>query len=117
MSQSNYNMRAQTIAKLVGVAMLIFVLLIAIASGSFVVQPGFRGVEVTLGKVSPVFKGEGFGWKQPFITQIVPVSIRQQTRELTAECYSSDLQQVKTELRVLYRIPEGSVVKIYQQFA
>ena len=110
-------MRVETVSKLIGVAILIFVIIIAASSASYVVQPGFRGVEVTLGKVSPVFKGEGFGWKTPFITTIVPVSVRQQTRELTAECYSADLQQVKTELRVLYRIPEGSVVKIYQQYA
>jgi prohibitin 2 len=110
-------MRAQTIAKLIGVAIIIFVVIIAASTSSYIVQPGYRGVEVTLGKVSPVFKPEGFGFKSPFITAIVPVLIRQQTRELTADCYSSDLQQVKTELRVLYRIPEASVVQIYQGYA
>jgi prohibitin 2 len=118
MRQPNYqNMRAQTIAKLIGVAILIFVLLIAVASGSYVVQPGYRGVEVTLGKVSPVFKPEGFGFKKPFVTTIVPVLIRQQTRQVQANCYSADLQQVNMELRVLYRIPEASVVTIYQGYA
>lgn len=110
-------MRAESLAKLMGVGLLLLVGIIALASASFVVEPGYRGVEVTLGKVSPVFKPEGFGWKSPFVTHIVPVSVRQQTRELQAECYSSDLQQVKTELRVLYRIPESSVVRIYQQYA
>ena len=110
-------MRSESVAKLIGVALLIFIVVISLASASYVVNPGYRGVEVTLGKVSPVFKGEGFGWKTPFVTHIIPVSVRQETRELTAECYSSDLQQVKTELRVLYRVPEGSVVKIYQQYA
>ncbi len=110
-------MQTQTVAKLIGVAILIFVVIIVSSTGTYVVNPGFRGVEVTLGKVSPVFKPEGFGWKTPFVTHIVPMSIRQQTRELAADCYSSDLQQVKTELRVLYRIPESSIVKIYQQFA
>jgi len=110
-------MRAQTVAKLIGVAILIFVLLIAMSSGSYVVQPGYRGVEVTLGKVSPVFKPEGFGLKKPFLTTIVPVLIRQQTREVHASCYSSDLQQVEMDLRVLYRIPESSVVTIYQNYS
>ncbi len=110
-------MRAQTIAKLIGVAILIFVIVIAASTSSYVVQPGYRGVEVTLGKVSPVFKPQGFGFKAPFITTIVPVAIRQQTREVSADCYSSDLQQVKMELRVLYRIPEASVVQIYQGYA
>jgi prohibitin 2 len=110
-------MRAQSLATLIGVAILIFVVIILGSTGSYVVDPGFRGVEVTLGKVSPVFKPEGFGYKTPLITTIVPVTIRQQTKELTAECYSSDLQQVKTELRVLYRVPESSVVKIYQAYS
>ncbi len=110
-------MRAQTLAKLIGVGILIFVIIIALSTSTYVVQPGFRGVEVTLGKVSPVFKPEGFGYKTPFITTINPVTIRQQTKELVADCYSSDLQQVKTELRVLYRVPESSIVKIYQDFA
>jgi prohibitin 2 len=110
-------MRAETLSKLIGIALLIFVLVITLASASYVVQPGFRGVEVTLGKVSTVFKPEGFGWKTPFITTIVPVTIRQQTRDLTADCYSSDLQQVKTELRVLFRVPEASIVQIYQGYA
>jgi len=110
-------MRAQTVAKLIGVAIIIFVVLIGASTSTYVVQPGFRGVEVTLGKVSPVFKPEGFGMKSPFVTTIVPVLIRQQTREVSAPCYSSDLQQVNMELRVLYRVPEASVVKIYQGYA
>ena len=69
-------MRAQTVAKLVGVAILIFVIIIAASTSSYVVQPGDRGVEVTLGKVSPVFKPQGFGFKTPFITTIVPVAFR-----------------------------------------
>jgi prohibitin 2 len=74
-------------------------------------------VEVTLGKVTPKFKSEGFGFKQPFITHIQPVSIRQRTRLLPAECYSSDLQQVKMDVNILYRIPEQSVVRIFQEYA
>ena len=110
-------MRAKSIAQLIGVAILVVIVIIVLSSGSYVVNPGFRGVEVTLGKVSDVFKPEGFGWKTPLITRVVPVSIRQETREVSADCYSSDLQQLKTELRVLYRVPESSVVRIYQQFA
>ena len=110
-------MRAQTVAKLIGIAVLIFVVVIVASTTTYVVEPGTRGVEVTLGKVSPVFKPQGFGFKTPFITTIVPVTIKQQTRELQAACYSSDLQQVNMELRVLYRVPEASVVQIYQGYA
>lgn len=104
-------------AKLVGIAILIFVVIIAASTSTYTVQPGFRGVEVTLGKVSTAFKPEGFGMKTPFITTIIPVSIRQQTKIVKAECYSSDLQQVNMELAVLYRIPESHVVRIYQDYS
>jgi prohibitin 2 len=104
-------------AKLIGGTLVIFVLIIAGSSSTFVVEPGFRGVQVTLGKVSPVFKPEGFGFKLPFITRIVPQSIRQQTAKFEADCYSSDLQQVKIDLRVLYRVPQVSVVSIFRDYA
>jgi prohibitin 2 len=109
-------MSPQTIARWIGIGLLIFVAAIMASSGTYVVQPGYRGVEVTLGKVSPAFKPDGFGLKVPLITAIHPTSIRQQTAEDTAECYSSDLQQVRVNLRVLYRIPEASVVKLFQNY-
>jgi len=109
-------MSPQAIARLIGVAIVIFAIVIMAAAGTYVVQPGFRGVEVMLGRVSPAFKPEGFGLKVPFVTTIHPVSIRQQTVEEKAGCYSSDLQQIDVELRVLFRIPEGSVVKLFQEF-
>lgn len=101
----------------IGVVILIFVLIIVGSASTYVVQPGSRGVAVTLGTVSPGFKPEGFGLKKPFLTHIHPISVRQQTRPMPAECYSSDLQQVKMEVHVLYRIPEHSVVKIFQEYA
>ena len=109
-------MSPQGIARLIGVAILIFCAVIMASSGTYVVHPGYRGVQVTMGKVSPAFKPDGFGLKAPFITTIYPISIRQQTAEDKAECYSSDLQQIHIELRVLFRIPESSVVKLFKEF-
>ena len=72
---------------------------------------------ILLGKADARFLHEGFGWRAPFVTSIVAVSVRQQTRNVNAACFSSDLQQVNLDLRVLYRAPEKSVVEIYQQYA
>lgn len=105
------------IGKLVSFGIVILVLVIAASQATFVVQPGFRGVEVTLGKVSDQFKPEGFGTKAPFITHIISVPVRQIARGLPSETYSSDLQQVNMNLRVLYRIPEASVVRIFKEYA
>ena len=109
-------MEPKVIIRLIGGAIIIFVLIIAGASASYVVEPGHRGVEVTLGRVSPVFKPEGFGFKLPFITLVAPQLIRQQTAQMRADCYSSDLQQVKIDVRVLYRVPEASVVSVFRDF-
>lgn len=96
--------------------MVIFVLILAGSSATYVVEPGHRGVEVMLGRVSPGFKPEGFGFKLPFVTTIAPQVIRQQTAKMVADCYSSDLQQVKIDVRVLYRVPESSVVSIFRDY-
>lgn len=112
-----FELNAAPLLRLMGVAVLVFVAVVIISSATYVVQPGHRGVAVTLGKVSPGFKEEGFGLKTPFITRIHAMSVRQRTRGMPAECYSSDLQQVKMEVQVLYRIPEASVVKIFQEYA
>jgi prohibitin 2 len=111
------NINTTYLPRLIGVAVLVFVLLIAASTTTYVVEPGTRGIKVTLGKTSEGFLPEGFGFKTPFVTTIVPVNIRQRTQPVRAECFSSDLQQVIMELRVLYRVPEGSVVQIYKQFA
>lgn len=103
--------------KVIGVGVLVFALIIASATTTYVVQPGTRGIKVTLGKAADQFLPEGFGFKSPFITTIVSVNVRQKTQPVRAECFSSDLQQVILDLRVLYRVPEQSVVQIYKQFA
>ena len=94
-----------------------FVVLILLFSVTYIVDPGYRGVIITMGKVSPGFAPEGLGIKLPFFTKVVPVAVRQLTGKLTDECFSSDLQQVNIELRVLYRIPEASVVRIYKDYS
>ncbi len=105
------------VPRLIGIAAVLFVLLLAGSQSTFVIDPGFRGVRVTLGTVSPGYLKEGFGMKVPFISSVEQVMIRQQTQEMKAECYSSDLQQVNATLQVLYRVPEDSVVKIFQEYA
>jgi prohibitin 2 len=95
---------------------LIVVLVVSASQATAVVEPGHRGVRVTLGRVSPDFEQEGFLFKPPLITRIYQVSVRQQTEELETEFYSADLQQVKATLRILYRVPESSVVSLFQEY-
>ena len=98
------------------IAIIVVVLAIVLIGGTFVIPPGHRGVLVTMGKVSPVFAPEGLGFKLPIVTTVIPISVRQQTTVAKSECYSSDLQQITVELRVLYRIPESMIVKMFRDY-
>jgi prohibitin 2 len=103
--------------KLIAVGLVGFALVVLGGASSYIIEPGTRGVMITLGKASDQFLPEGFGFRTPFITRIVPVVIQQRTVALRADCFSSDLQQVSLEVRVLYRVPESSVVQIFREFA
>jgi prohibitin 2 len=115
---SNFNMSFPPfLPKLLLGALAVFVVVIICSMSSYVIEPGTRGVKVTLGKAADNFLPEGFGLRTPFITRIIPVVIKQRTVSLRAECFSSDLQQVTIEASILYRIPETSVVHIFRQYA
>jgi prohibitin 2 len=99
---------------------VIFVLLIG-AVGAFssftIIQPGHRGVRVTMGKVAPDALGEGVAMKWPLgISQINEMNVQQQKVEAEAPCFSSDLQTVTLKYAVMYRLNPAAVVKLYQDF-
>ncbi|OFZ12040.1 MAG: hypothetical protein A2Z20_07345 [Bdellovibrionales bacterium RBG_16_40_8] len=103
--------------KFLKIGFVVLVVAVVLMGGTFVIPPGHRGVLVTLGKVSPVFAPEGLGFKLPLVTTVVPISVRQQTTVSNTECYSSDLQQINVELKVLYRIPENMIVKMFRDYS
>lgn len=110
-------MNPSFLPRLIGAGVLIFALVVIGSATSYMVEPGTRGIKVTLGKTDDRFLPEGFGLKAPFITTVVAVNVKQKTMPVKADCFSSDLQQVSLEVRVLYRVPEQSVVQIYKEFA
>jgi prohibitin 2 len=90
---------------------------IILFGGWSIVPPGHRGVRVTLGSVSPEAIPEGLTLKWPLIQRIQDVSIQQRRADGIAECFSSDLQTMKVQFVILYRLPEAEVVKLFQQFS
>ncbi len=106
-----------TLVRLAVIGLLVLVGLLMASSGTYVIQPGTRGVKVTLGKVDPVALPEGFGFKAPLITDVRSVSVRQETVPMKADCFSADLQQIKVQVNVLYRIRETGVVRIYTEYS
>jgi prohibitin 2 len=101
----------------IGFAILAAFAFLVLVGSSYVVEPGERGVRVTLGVMSEDFLPPGFGVKLPFVTEIRRVNVQQATREVEAQCFSSDLQQIDIHLKVLYRIPEAAVVRVLRDYA
>ena len=106
---------ASQIGAFVVVAVLI-VLAIALLGSFHIVPPGHRGVSVTLGKVAPKELPEGLVFKLPLLTSITDVPVRQLRADGKADSFSSDLQTIVVSYTVLYRIPGGRVVELYQQY-
>lgn len=82
----------------------------------YVVDPGNRGVKVTLGSTSEQLLGEGFGLKLPFITSVYEVSVKQNTYELVTDCFSSNKQQLIVTFNTMVRIPERSVITMFKDY-
>ncbi|NJK90645.1 MAG: prohibitin family protein [Blastochloris sp.] len=105
------------IAGLVGIGLVLLTAVWFMLSCWSIVPPGHRGVSVTLGKVDPVARGEGLTFKKPFVESIIKMPVQQITQNGKASSFSSDLQTVEMSYAVLYRIPEGKVVELFQDYA
>lgn len=87
-----------------------------IISQSFVIiDPGFAGVIVTLGKASENYLPEGLNIKIPMVQQVYKIPTKQITQKGVAECYSSDLQTVNINFKALYRLPKERVVDLFTE--
>jgi prohibitin 2 len=111
--------RNYTLKKGVDMKSVLSVLVMILLSGCFfsVVNPGERGVKVTLGEASPAIFPEGLVWKYPLISYVERLTVKQITGEFDAACFSSDLQAVNIHLKVLYRMPEESTLKVFREYS
>lgn len=100
----------------IALAFIALILVIFAFNCFYIVQPGERGVAITLGKADPQFRAPGFGYKLPW-TSVIPVSVRVESASFKAVCFSSDLQQIMTDVTVNYHVGETDVVKLYTQYA
>lgn len=84
--------------------------------GSFqVVNPGERGVLVTMGKTSSDVLTEGVHLKMPFFSYIRNISVRVQNSESSADAATKDLQRIHAGVALNWRINPEKVAEMYQQ--
>jgi regulator of protease activity HflC (stomatin/prohibitin superfamily) len=89
-----------------GVLFVLLLIAVALFSSFAIIEPGHRGVRVTMGQVSPEPLAEGVAFKWPLgISKIREINIQQQTSAGVARCFSRDLQQLELQFAVMYRTP------------
>lgn len=101
------------------IKVFIVILLIALCiSGAScrVIQPGTRGMKITLGEINQTPLQEGVHLVLPLIQNLVRVSIQQETKADKTACFSSDLQTVTVSYSILYRRTEAKVCELYQKY-
>lgn len=106
------------VPKLAGIGFGVFALFLGVLllNPFVIINPGERGVVVTLGALSKQVKGEGLSMRIPLVQNIHRVSVKQQTMVGEATCYSSDLQTMTIRYQVIWQVPEGSLIKIFQEY-
>jgi regulator of protease activity HflC (stomatin/prohibitin superfamily) len=97
------------------------ILLVAIVaamglSSCHVVPPGYRGVKVTLGQVDPNPMNEGVAFYIPMIQTVRDQSVQQHTEGDKTVCYSSDLQTISVNYKILFRTSADQVVNLFRNY-
>lgn len=101
--------------KIAALACGVLLALVTTITSCHVVPPGNRGVRVLFGTTHNEALAEGLSFSNP-LAWIHDISIKQRTEEMKADCFSQDLQQVDAHLKILYRVPQESVIHIFKSY-
>lgn len=101
--------------KLTTIGVITVLLLFLIASTNTIINPGERGVKVTLGKVSPISLKEGIYFKIPIVQQIIPMSIKTHAVEKTTTVYTKDIQNANVTYVLNYNLSPDTANKMYAE--
>src|ERR1700727_2304317 len=97
-------------------------ILVAIAaaiglSSCHVVPPGYRGVKVTLGQVDPNPMSEGVAFYIPGVQTVRDQSVQQHTEGDKTVCYSSDLQTISVNYKILFRTSAARGANFFRNYS
>jgi regulator of protease activity HflC (stomatin/prohibitin superfamily) len=81
-----------------------------------VVEPGEVAIKVSMGKMNRDLLKPGMAVYAPGIDNIVRYSIKQETVSGKAVPLTADQQPITVEYKVLYNIPEGEVLTLYEKY-
>lgn len=109
------NWSVKKIMKWVGASIGSLLVLIALISAVYSISPGYRGVLITLGKVSQHSYINGVGFKWPFVSSMVKMDVR--TRKMTdkTSTYTSDIQTADLEYTFTYDLNPENIHILYEK--
>lgn len=89
--KKNYEERTFFTVKSLVWAVVVIVVLVVLWGSFYKVNPGYRGVMVTLGKVEKGSLVNGVGLKWPFISDVVNINVQTQAFTAKTSSYTSDV--------------------------
>ena len=109
------NWSVKKIMKWAGAGIGSLLVLIALISAFYSISPGYRGVLITLGKVSQHSYINGVGFKWPFVSSMIKMDVR--TRKMTdkTSTYTSDIQTAELEYTFTYDLNPENIHILYEK--
>lgn len=89
----------------------------SLLSACTVIQPGERAVKVSLGTMDRNLLSPGMQTYFPLTDSIHTYSVKQENATGQCEPLTADQQPISITFNVLYRIPEGQVLILYEKYA
>jgi len=96
------------------IALIVGIILLYALLPVKMISPGYRGIIVTMGSVSPRIMDEGMNFKIPLVQSIVEISVRVSRTEVDSSAASKDLQEIGTHVVVNYHLDPTAVNRLYQ---
>ena len=94
---------------------ILFIAFVMFCNPIAIVGVGERGVEVTLGRVSPQSYSEGVHFVTPFISKIHVMNVKTQKLSTPTEVYTKDIQQARISYVVNYNLMPNHVHEMYRE--
>ena len=115
LSKTNKFMEKINVRTIVIAAVVALVVLGCGFSCFYSIEPGFRGVLVTLGKVEQVSHPNGVGFKWPFVSKMYEMDVRTKKMSDSTSTYTSDIQTAELRYVFTYELRQENVHALYEK--
>ena len=115
MSEINLNVKNKGLI-INGIIIVVIIIMIFAVSPFKIIGAGERGVKTSrINGVDMTPLGEGINFVMPFVYTIEVYDVKIQKYEMTADCATSDLQDIKVKLAVNYKLDVQKIAKLHQE--